>query len=60
MRPVVQADPSLADLQYLMGLAYEKTGQTAWAKERYKLALKYTPDNQQAKDGLRRLGEVAP
>lgn len=60
VRPVVQAKPTLADLQYLMGLAYEKTGKPDWAKERYRLALKYSPDMQEAKDGLRRLGEVAP
>jgi len=60
VRPVVESKPTLADLQYLMGLAYEKTGKADWAKERYRLALKYSPDMQEAKDGLRRLGEVAP
>ncbi|MDO8914924.1 MAG: tetratricopeptide repeat protein [Coriobacteriia bacterium] len=59
VRPVVEAKPTLADLQYLMGLAYEKTGKPDWAKERYDLALKYSPDMQEAIDGLRRLGEVA-
>jgi len=57
--PVVESKPTLADLQYLMGLAYEKTGDTGRAKERYKLALTYAPDTQEAKDGLARLGEVA-
>jgi tetratricopeptide (TPR) repeat protein len=58
--PVVESRPTLADLQYLMGLGYEKTGQPALAKERYTLALKYSPDMREAKDGLRRLGQVAP
>ena len=59
VEPVVEAKPTLADLQYLMGLAYEKTGKPVQAKERYTLALKYAPDMQQAIDGLKRLGEVA-
>jgi tetratricopeptide (TPR) repeat protein len=56
VRPVVEADPTLADLQYLMGLAYEKTGRLDWAIERYKLAVKYG-GYKQARDALRRLGE---
>lgn len=59
VKPVVEAKPTLADLQYLMGLAYEKTARPDLAKERYTLALKYSPDMQEAIDGLRRLGEVA-
>jgi tetratricopeptide (TPR) repeat protein len=58
--PVVEAKPTLADLQYLAGLGYEKTGQPEPAKQHYREALKYTPDMQAAIDGLRRLGEVAP
>lgn len=56
VRPVVKAKPDMADLQYLMGLAYEHTGHPAWAKARYKLALRYVPDYKQARDGLARLG----
>jgi tetratricopeptide (TPR) repeat protein len=56
VRPVVEADPTLADLQYLMGLAYEKTDRMDWAIERYKLAVKYG-GYKPARDALRRLGE---
>jgi len=45
----------MADLQYLMGLSYEKLGNIGWAIERYKLALKYAPDLQLAVEGLDRL-----
>jgi tetratricopeptide (TPR) repeat protein len=58
--PVVESKPTLADLQYLAGLGYEKTGKPDLAKEHYRLSLKYAPDMQEARDGLRRLGEVAP
>lgn len=58
VRPVVQANPSVADLQYLMGLAYENTGKPTWAVARYRLALRYAPDYEDAKEGLRRLGET--
>ncbi len=60
VKPVVEAKPTLADLQYLAGLGYEKTGQPDLAKVHYREALKYAPDLQEAIDGLRRLGEVAP
>jgi tetratricopeptide (TPR) repeat protein len=60
VKPVVDAKPTLADLQYLAGLGYEKTGKPELAKEHYRQALKYAPDMQEARDGLRRLGEVAP
>jgi tetratricopeptide (TPR) repeat protein len=60
VRPVVDAKPTLADLQYLMGMAYEKTLKPDLAKARYKLALKYSPGMREAQDGLRRLGEVVP
>ncbi len=55
VRPAAEAHPEMADLQYLMGLAYEKLGNTGWAIERYKLALKYAPDLQLAVEGLDRL-----
>lgn len=56
VRPVVEANESAADLQYLLGLAYENLGRTDWAEARYRLALKYYPDMTEAKDGLERLG----
>jgi tetratricopeptide (TPR) repeat protein len=60
VKPVVEAKPTMADLQYLAALGYEKTGKPDLAKEHYRLALKYAPNMQEARDGLRRLGEVAP
>ncbi len=56
VRPAVQAHPEMADLQYLMAVAYENLGNTDWAIERYKLALKYSPDLVEAREGLARLG----
>lgn len=58
VRPVVGVHPEIADLQYLTGLAYENLNHPDWAKARYRLALKYAPDYQKARDGLDRLGEV--
>ncbi len=56
VKPAAEAHPEMADLQYLMGLAYEKLGNKGWATERYKLAVKYAPDMQLAVEGLDRLG----
>lgn len=56
VRPVVEQNESAADLQYLMGLAYENLGNVDWARARYQLALKYYPDMQEAKEGLDRIG----
>lgn len=56
VRPVVEANPSSADLQYLMGTAYENLGRKDWARARYELALKYYPDMQEAREALERLG----
>jgi len=58
VRPVAQAHPEVADLQYLLGLAYERLNRPTWAKARYRLALKYAPDYVDARDGLKRLGEL--
>lgn len=58
VRPVAKAHPEMADLQYLMGVAYENTGHGDWAIGRYKLALQYAPDLAAAREGLRRLGVV--
>ncbi len=56
VRPAAVANESSADLQYLMGLAYENLGREDWAEARYRLALKHYPDMQEARDGLERLG----
>jgi tetratricopeptide (TPR) repeat protein len=56
VRPVVEQNESAADLQYLMGFAYENLGRADWAEARYRLALKYFPDMKEAKEGLERLG----
>lgn len=56
VRPAAEAHPEAADLQYLLGLAYEKTGHPAWAVERYRMALQRVPDMQRAREGLKRLG----
>jgi tetratricopeptide (TPR) repeat protein len=56
VRPVVEKNESAADLQYLMGFAYENLGREDWAGVRYRLALKYFPDMAEAKEGLERLG----
>jgi len=56
VRPAAEAHPEMADLQYLMGLSYERLGNTGWAIARYRLAVKYAPDMQLAVEGLKRLG----
>ncbi|MDA3937125.1 MAG: hypothetical protein PF636_09805 [Actinomycetota bacterium] len=56
VRPAVVEHPEMADLQYLMGLAYENTDHPDWAEARYRYALEYYPDMQEARDGLERLG----
>jgi len=57
VRPVVEQQESSADLQYLMGIAYENLGNEEWAAARYRLALQYYPDMVEAHEGLERLGE---
>ncbi|MDH4140313.1 MAG: tetratricopeptide repeat protein [Coriobacteriia bacterium] len=56
VRPAAEENESAADLQFLVGLAYENTGHADWAQVRYELALEYYPDMEKAKEGLRRLG----
>lgn len=56
VKPAADARPDMADLQYLMGLAYEHLGHKDWAAERYRSALKFVPDMPEARDGLKRLG----
>lgn len=58
VRPVVEKNESSADLQYLMGYAYENLGRGDWAAARYRLALKYFPGMPEAQAGLERLGVV--
>jgi tetratricopeptide (TPR) repeat protein len=60
VRPAVEAKPSLADLQFLMGAAYENLGNVEWARERYRLALQYAPDMVEARKGYDRLGGDTP
>ncbi|MBE0476946.1 MAG: tetratricopeptide repeat protein [Coriobacteriia bacterium] len=55
VRPAAEARPQMADLQYLMGLAYENLGRADWAEARYRLALKYVPDMKEAREGLKRV-----
>lgn len=56
VKPAADARPDMADLQYLMGLAYENTGHRDWAIGRFRDALKYVPDYPEARNGLKRLG----
>lgn len=56
VRPAAEARPEMADLQYLLGFAYENIGHPDWAAERYRMALRYVPDMAEAKAGLIRLG----
>lgn len=58
VRPAAEANRSSADLQFLVGLAYENLGRADWAEERYRLALTYYPDMAEAREGLDRLGAV--
>ncbi|MDT8434831.1 MAG: tetratricopeptide repeat protein [Anaerosomatales bacterium] len=58
VRPAVVLNESSAELQFLMGLAYENLGQREWAEARYRLALEHYPDMPQARAGLERLGAV--
>ncbi len=53
--PVADANPDLADLQYLLGVGYENTGQKSQAVASYKNALQFAPDLKPARDALRRL-----
>jgi tetratricopeptide (TPR) repeat protein len=57
--PVVEADEKVADLQAMLGRAYEELGERQQALERYRLALVYDSDLPEALEGVRRL-EVTP
>jgi len=54
--PAVQAHPEMADLQYLLGLGYEKQDEPKLAIAHYRLALTYAPGMTDARAGLKRLG----
>jgi tetratricopeptide (TPR) repeat protein len=56
--PAMDAHPELADLQYLAGLAYEKTGQRSRAQSSYHRAVLLMPDMKAAERGLKRVGGV--
>lgn len=58
VRPAAEANPQIADLQYQMGLAYERTGRIDWAISRYRMALEVAPNMEEARTALKRLGET--
>ena len=55
VRPAAQLHPNEAELQCLMGLAYEHLGHTDWATVRYRLALRADPGIPDALAGLKRV-----
>ncbi|MHB1323587.1 MAG: tetratricopeptide repeat protein [Coriobacteriia bacterium] len=57
LEPVIVQQPEYSDLQYLAGYSCEMLDLRPKAIEYYRGALKYNPDNVEAKDGLARLGE---
>lgn len=58
VRPAVDAHPNSAELQYLLGLAYENLDERQPAIDRYRLALQVAPDFTEAHAGLLRLGAL--
>lgn len=56
VRPAVVAHPDSAELQCLMGIAYENLDHRDWAIARYRMALDAAPDYVEAHEGLTRLG----
>jgi tetratricopeptide (TPR) repeat protein len=55
IEPAIASNPDLSDLRYLLGVAYEKTGQREKAIEQYRTALKFYPNLREAKEALARL-----
>jgi len=55
VRPVAFRQPSVAELHYLTGLGYEKTGKSRLAKRRYERALELDPNLVEARRALDRL-----
>jgi tetratricopeptide (TPR) repeat protein len=56
VEPAAAAHPEMADLQVLLGSAYQHLGRPKDAARAYRAALKYVPDMKEARDGLVRLG----
>lgn len=59
VEPAAEASPRLADLQYLLGLGREKTGDRDGAAQAYWDAVESDPGLQDARDGLDRVTEDA-
>ena len=55
VKPAAKAHPEMADLQYLLGLAYEKLNDPATASGYYQQAVKYSPNMVEAQAGLKRV-----
>ncbi len=55
VKPAADAHPEIAELQYLLGMAFEKLQDDAAAANYYQLAIKYSPDMTAAREGLRRV-----
>jgi tetratricopeptide (TPR) repeat protein len=55
VEPAAEANPEIADLQALLGLAYEKTGRPDDAAREYRQALRYAPGLTLAVEGLDRV-----
>ncbi len=55
LEPALADNPDLSDLRYLLGVAYEKTGQRDKAVKQYRAALKFYPNLREAKEALARL-----
>lgn len=57
VEPAADLNPTSADLQYLVGLGYERLGDYRRAKYRYQQALKHVPDMKEAREGLKRIDQ---
>lgn len=57
VKPAADAHDEIADLQYLVGLGYEETGDKAAAVKYYRRALRFVPSMEDARKALDRLGE---
>lgn len=53
--PVVEAHPTMSDLQALLGRGLEELGEYDQAFEHYEAALKTNPELREARDGIKRL-----
>ncbi len=54
--PASQANPTLSDLHFLLGFAYEQLGRRGVARDEYNAALQFDPGMAEAEEGLKRLG----